>query len=84
MNHMAPGHPGDVTAELLVSGMHCQSCVALVQEVVADIAGVSWVHVELQPGTSEVRFDPALVGADQLCAVIGDLGYSASLGATSI
>ena len=79
MFHANPGHESEITVDLLVSGMHCASCVALIEEVVADIAGVSSVRVDLDRAASEVRFDPGVVTADQLCAVIGDLGYQASV-----
>lgn len=80
MTHANSGHEAEVTVDLSVSGMHCDSCVALIEEVVAEINGVSSVRVDLKQATSEVRFDPSLVSTDELCAVIGDLGYQASPG----
>jgi copper chaperone CopZ len=70
-------HPSAVT--ILVTGMHCGSCVALIQEVLADTPGVRSVAVELEAATARVELDPSEVSADDLCAVVVDLGYGASV-----
>lgn len=70
------GATGDV--ELAIEGMHCESCVALVTEVLEDQAGVRSAAVDLGSATAVVRFDPAVIGVEDLRAAIAEAGYSAA------
>ena len=66
------------TAELAVAGMHCGSCVALIEEAL-DRAGRGHLGVgrpRLGPGA--VGYDPSLVGLDELRSTIEEAGYSAT------
>ena len=65
-------------AELRIDGMHCESCVALIEEALAEQTGVTSAAVELGSARAVVGFDPALVGVDQLVAAVTAAGYSAS------
>jgi len=73
---------GDVTTpaavELAVDGMHCESCVALIEETLGEDPGVRRVTVDLESGRASVVFDPAAVSPEQLCATVVELGYQAS------
>jgi Cu+-exporting ATPase len=66
------------TAELAVTGMHCGSCVALVEESLTELAGVSEASVDLDSGRAVVRYDPAALGVDDLSATVAEAGYSAT------
>lgn len=69
---------GAVAVELAVSGMHCHSCVALLEEVLREQPGVEAATVVLEPGRAHVRFDPAVVGPERLRSVIAEAGYTAA------
>jgi Cu+-exporting ATPase len=58
--------------------MHCQSCVALIEETLIEQPGVGTASVNLETARAVVRYDPTLVGMDQLLAAIEDAGYSAT------
>jgi copper chaperone len=58
-----------------VRGIHCQSCVANIEETVGDVSGVQTVEVDLVGETVVVRgdFDDAAVRA-----AIASTGYEAA------
>jgi copper chaperone CopZ len=74
----ALGETGSATVRLEVSGMHCISCVSLIEEVLLDVDGVASASFDLEQARGDVSYDPATVTSDQLCDVIVDLGYRAT------
>jgi len=74
----APHLPALVTGGLVVTGMHCQSCVALIEESLGQEPGVVSVSVDLDSARATVAFDSLVTGLDKLCAVVAGLGYGAS------
>jgi copper chaperone CopZ len=68
----------DATAELHVEGMHCSSCVALIEESLTEQAGVTEAVVDLDTSRAVVRYDPLLIGPDALRATIVAAGYPAT------
>jgi len=68
----------DVTAELHVEGMHCPSCVALIEESLAEQPGVAEAVVDLDASRAVVRYDPGVTGPDALRATIAAAGYTAT------
>jgi copper chaperone len=64
--------------ELDVSGMHCQSCAALIEETLRDDPGVHGARVELDAARASVTFDSGTLSVDDLCAVVAGLGYRAT------
>jgi P-type Cu+ transporter len=73
------GRPeGTATAELAVSGMHCGSCVALIEESLHEQPGVSDASVDLDSGRAVVHYDPAVLGVEDLRATVAAAGYSAA------
>ena len=68
-----------VTIKLALTGIHCGSCVAFIEEVLMDQSGVARATVDLEAGTASVTFDPSGVSVDALCTLVSDAGYGASL-----
>ena len=68
-----------VVARLKTSGMHCRSCSMLVDMTLGDIAGVEESRTDLASGTTEVRFDPAMVSVEALIAAVRSAGYDAEV-----
>jgi len=66
------------TIELLVEGMHCGSCVALIEETLVAAPGVRGAVVDLESGRASVVVSPGDVSIDALCAAIAGAGYSAT------
>ncbi|MGO8872692.1 MAG: heavy-metal-associated domain-containing protein [Acidimicrobiales bacterium] len=66
------------SATLTIDGMHCGSCVALVEETLTEQDGVSAASVDLESGRAEVRYDPSRVTLDDLTAAVAEAGYSAT------
>jgi copper chaperone len=64
-----------VTTEYIVSGMHCQHCIASVTEEVSAIPGVTDVHVDLDTGEVVVTSDSDLFFSD-IEAAIDEAGYT--------
>jgi Cu+-exporting ATPase len=75
-----PSAAGAATVELAVTGMHCASCAALIEETLAERSGVAGAAVDLDAGRARVAFDPTAVTVEELCAAVADAGYGASPG----
>lgn len=60
-----------------VDGMSCQGCVKNVSGVLGALPGVASAEVSLEAGQATVRFDPAQVSRQALCAAIEDAGFDA-------
>lgn len=65
------------TAELAIEGMHCSSCVALIEESLVEEDGVLGASVDLDSGRARVTFDPTRLGVDRIRSVIVEAGYAA-------
>lgn len=66
------------TCDLDVRGMTCASCVRRVERALGAVAGVAEATVNLVTERATVRFDPALVAADELSRAITRAGYEVS------
>jgi copper chaperone CopZ len=69
---------GGTTVELTVTGMHCSSCSALIEESLGELPAVSTASVDLDSARAVVTYDPSQLDADGLCAVVAEVGYSAT------
>lgn len=67
------------TVELTVSGMHCASCAALIEEVLTEQQGLLAAHVDLVTNRAEMTFDDTVTELAALQSVIAELGYGSSL-----
>jgi copper chaperone CopZ len=79
-DHGTDTSDGAATAsvELLVEGMHCGSCVAVVEETLQEQAGVTSATVDLDSARAVVGFDPAQIDVDALTAAVAEAGYVAT------
>jgi copper chaperone len=64
---------------LKVGGMTCMGCVSSVTRVLKAVPGVSEVSVSLEHAQARVDYDPALTKREDLCAVVEEAGFDASL-----
>jgi Cu2+-exporting ATPase len=60
----------------LLEGIHCASCVWLVERYLGALAGVSEVRVNYGTHRARVVFDPAAVTPAEIFAAVGRLGYT--------
>lgn len=72
-----------VTVELVVGGMHCPSCAALVEETLTTDPAVRAVSVDLAAARASVTFDPTALTVDDVCAAVTGVGYTATLAASA-
>jgi copper chaperone len=61
---------------LTIDGMHCDHCVDTVEEVLADLDGVTVRSVDI--GSAEVSVDADAVSDDEIAAVLDGAGYALS------
>lgn len=61
-----------------VTGMHCNSCGLLIDEVVEELDGVTRSTTDTRHNTTAVTFDPTLVSVDDIAAAIAEVGYVAT------
>jgi copper chaperone CopZ len=68
-----------VTAvELAVTGMHCESCAALIEEVLAEQPGLLTARVDLERERAAVTFDESVTDLAALQSAIAEVGYGSS------
>jgi copper chaperone CopZ len=70
--------PTTTSVELAVEGMHCGSCVALVQEALSEQDGVTSATVDLESARAVVGFDPDRIDVGALTAAVTEVGYAAT------
>jgi cation transport ATPase len=74
-----PGANGDAAwVELVVGGMHCQSCAALIEETLVRDHRVRTATVDLDRARASVVFDASALSVDALCAAVISVGYQAT------
>jgi len=66
------------SVELLVTGMHCGSCVALIEETLREQSGVSSATVDLDSARAVVGFDSSQIDVDALTVAVAEAGYVAT------
>lgn len=64
-----------ITEKLHVKGMHCKSCVMLVEEAVAEIKGVESVKANLENEEVTLIFDGANTTLEEVKKTIIEEGY---------
>ncbi len=69
---------GSATVDLVVRGMHCPSCAALIEETLTADPAVRSATVDLEAARASVTYDPAALTVEDLCAAVAGVGYSAT------
>ncbi len=70
--------PTATSVELVVDGMHCGSCVALIEETLTEQAGVTSATVDLDSARAVVGYDPTRTDVQALTAAVAEAGYAAT------
>ena len=78
MHNQDSSSTAPASVEILIEGMHCGSCVALVEETLIEHDGVSQATVDLDAGKATIGYDPAVVEVATLAAAIQEAGYAAT------
>jgi copper chaperone CopZ len=65
-------------AQLTVEGMHCGSCVALIEETLTERQGVTAALVDLDSTRAVIEYDPSTLDVEGIRAAIAEVGYSAT------
>jgi len=66
---------GMAHAELYLEGVHCASCVWLVERVPLLIPGVAAIELDMRRALGRVRWDPATVPLSEVARLLDRLGY---------
>ncbi|MEN9581719.1 MAG: metal transporter ATPase, partial [Pseudomonadota bacterium] len=68
--------PAELTSlQIPIVGMTCGNCALRVEKALAARAGVHSAHVNFATESASVRFEPALLGREQLTEIIEEAGY---------
>jgi copper chaperone len=59
-----------------VTDMHCSNCVMRIEGLEDDLPGVKRVRASYHKQQVEVEYDESKLGAGQIIAAIGKLGYT--------
>ena len=68
-----------VSVQLVVDGMHCESCSEAITAEVRRLDGVAGCTVDHVSGSASVQYDPKRVKPPQMVAAIDRLGYEAAV-----
>ncbi|MCH8503471.1 MAG: heavy metal translocating P-type ATPase [Ectothiorhodospiraceae bacterium] len=66
--------------EFAVEGMHCGSCVGRIEQALGAVGGVLEASANLATESVRVRFQPGMIGADDITAALADAGYRVTAG----
>ena len=63
--------------KLKVSGMHCASCAANIDDALEDLEGVKKASTSFARSRTKLEFDETKLDLDTVRSVVGELGYQA-------
>lgn len=66
---------GDLTADLLVQGVHCAACTWLIENTLSRINGIRSVEVNPLTTRAEIRWDPTRISLARVLQAIENVGY---------
>ena len=64
---------------LTVAGMTCSSCVKLIETTVRQMEGINSIKVSLSQSEAFIEYQPAVTTPENLCTMIYDMGFDASI-----
>ncbi|MBI2590856.1 MAG: copper-translocating P-type ATPase, partial [Candidatus Blackburnbacteria bacterium] len=67
------------TKTFKISGMHCASCVRLIEKRLLKLEGISEAVVNFATEKARVTFDPGKISEEELCKAVAEIGYKAVL-----
>lgn len=73
-NYLLPCE-GGVEISLLLDGIHCATCIWLIEHLLGRREGIISVRVNYSNHRARVRFDPEKLTAAQLCGLLKNIGY---------
>jgi Cu+-exporting ATPase len=71
------------SAELLISGMTCSSCVAGIEKHVSALPGVVSISVNLLSQSAQVKFHSSVTAVRDICDAVTAFGYATTVPAAS-
>lgn len=63
-------------AQISIKGMHCNSCVMLLTDILTEMEGVKEAEVSLEKEQAVVEYDPKTVNVEHMKAAIEAEGYT--------
>ena len=63
-----------------VKDMHCPACVMRIEGLEDDLPGIIHVAASYQKQRILLRYDPEMIGEDEIIAALANLGYHAQPG----
>ncbi|XP_078078460.1 copper-transporting ATPase 2 [Mustelus asterias] len=79
LSELFPLPVGISTAHINIVGMTCQSCVQSIEGQISKQKGIVSIKVSLKYNNALVKYIPTIIGAQQICEAIDDMGFEASL-----
>ncbi|XP_038674551.1 copper-transporting ATPase 2-like [Scyliorhinus canicula] len=67
------------TVHINIVGMTCQSCVQSIEGQISKVKGIVSIQVSLKYSNALVKYIPTVIGTQQICEAIDDMGFEASL-----
>ncbi len=64
-------------AKLKVSGMHCASCAASIDDALEELEGVKKASTSFARSRTKLEFNETKVDLERVRSVLGELGYRA-------
>ncbi len=58
-----------------IKGMHCSSCVMLIEGALREVSGVKNAQVNYASEKATIEYDPALVSESQIESAVDNVGY---------
>ncbi|PIO04471.1 hypothetical protein COT48_00355, partial [Candidatus Woesearchaeota archaeon CG08_land_8_20_14_0_20_47_9] len=58
-----------------IKGMHCKSCVELIETGLSSLEGIEEVKVNLAKDEADVKFNPDKISLEKIKSEINKLGY---------
>ncbi|MDP2182743.1 MAG: heavy metal translocating P-type ATPase [Actinomycetota bacterium] len=80
----AVASPATGHVDLVVTGMTCASCSAVIEKSLDKVDGVSAAVVNLARESASVDFDPVIVGPEEIISAVIAAGYGAELKTESV